>query len=229
MLTLDGRDEMAKRTHKTDLTAIDREMSDVVVLAGTTLAIALIALGLFSHSLALCALSFGSIELAAVNCLHLSTYRRSRRTRRRLGSLLQLTLLPPVVAGGWILLTRSRADVPGGITMAAVAMSALACRAFTAAILLTARRPPGTQPSITLLVGIRRDAVAAVAVFVGGIATLALVSPWPDAVIAAALLVLHAKTPRSILKEAESRRWLSAEDWLDVTRHGSQAKLGPGT
>ena len=190
------------------------QTAETFLLLGLIFSPALVAAGIASHSLSLCMLSIGYVEMACVSGLQLAAFRRSRHARRRLAMLLQFSLLLPLAAGGFVLFGKIRVlDAPIGTMMAGGAGLALIFRVMASG-LLAGCRPETKSPYRDALMTMRRDGIGGAAVLLAGIVTGYLHSPWPDAIVGISVLTLFIGTPREIWKGAQSRRWLAPEDWL---------------
>ncbi|WP_454887893.1 hypothetical protein [Sphingomonas oryzagri] len=183
-------------------------------MLGVTFGFTLMASGVAAHSLSLCMLSTGYVEMACVSGLQLAAFRRSRHACRRLAILLQFSLLLPLATGAFVLVGKIRMmDAPVGTMMAGAAGLALLFRVMASGLLAACQAETKT-PYRDALMTMRRDGIGGVAVLLAGIITGYIHSPWPDACVSAGVLALFVGSPREIWKAAQSRRWLAPEDWL---------------
>lgn len=191
---------------------------DTSALRRAVLIVALLNLGYFGIEFAV-ALSIGSVSLladsadfsedAAVNFLIVAALGWSAARRARVGMLLSAILLAPAIAFLWTLWEKFNAPVPpDAVSLAVTGLGALAINLF-AAFLLARHREHGGSLAKAAWLSARNDAFANIAIIAAGLATLRLVSIWPDIIVGFGIAIMNLDAARAVWTAAREERRLA--------------------
>lgn len=194
---------------------------ELEALNRTVKVVALLNLGYFGieftvaqtiGSVSLFADSIDFLEDAAVNGLILVALGWSAHRRSIVGMVLAAILLAPAVATAWTAWQKFNTPVPpAALPLSMTGLGALAVNLFCALLLTRYREHRGSLTRAAFL-SARNDALANIAIIVGGGVTALTVSPWPDLFVGVGIFVMNLDAAREVYEAArEERREALAE------------------
>lgn len=188
------------------MSAIDSALRRTVML------VALLNLGYFGVEFAV-ALVIGSVSLfadsvdfledASVNLLIVVALGWSARNRARVGMGLALLLLVPGIATLWTAWDKLAMPVaPQPLPLSMAGLGALAVNLLCAFLLARYRKHSGSLTKAAFL-SARNDALANVAIIIGGIVTATVwQTAWPDLIVGLAIAAVNADAARAVWSAA---------------------------
>ncbi|MFD1332721.1 cation transporter [Methylopila musalis] len=157
-------------------------------------------------SVALFADSMDFLEDASVNLLILLALGWSLKARARVGAVLALILVAPVIATVWTAWDRIVDPTPpNAVALSAVALGALGVN-LTCALLLARFRAASGSLTKAAFLSARNDALANLAIIAAGFVTLAWPSIWPDLVVGLAIAALNIDAAWEVWEAAREER-----------------------
>lgn len=183
--------------------ALRRTVAIVAVLNLAYFGVESVAAALIS-SVALFADSIDFLEDASINLLVLAAIGWTAARRRVVGMLLAVIILAPGFAALWTAWQKIGLPVvPDSMTLTLVGAGALAVN-LTCALLLARVADRGGSLSRAAFLSARNDVAANIAIIGAGLATAAVVSPWPDLIVGVGIAVMNAGAAWEVYEAAEN-------------------------